>query len=210
MNMMQLFYSVRFTCAALAVIVCVDAAAVGEVPLQVVQETTTRLLSALDSEHELISQRPEHAHEIMQRILVPIVDRNRIARLALGRYWREATPAQRARFIAEFETKLLRTYAAGLANYTSVDVSYLPVTMDASGTDATVRTRIRFRTNESVAVDYRLYERQGQWFVYDVAIAGISTVMTFRTVIAEQIRTIGLERFLDELSQQNRLPRDTS
>jgi phospholipid transport system substrate-binding protein len=57
----------------------------------------------------------------------------------------------------------------------------------------TVLTSVKSAGNPTVRLDYRLYEKAGQWKVYDVVIEGVSMMMNYRTVLSEKIRSEGIE-----------------
>src|SRR5437867_13003615 len=49
------------------------------------------------------------------------------------------------------------------------------------GAQATVRTRIITKQGTEVPVDYRMFQRDGRWRVFDVNIEGVSLVGNYRT-----------------------------
>lgn len=173
-------------------------------PLALVQDTTTRLLAALRSERQAIERNPARLHELVEQILLPVVDREQIARWVLGKYWRRASPEQRARFIEEFQTMLVRTYSAPLLGHLDVEIDYRPFQAEADAGDATVRTEIRATGREAIPVNYSLHRRKGEWKVYDVTIAGVSAVVTLRSTYSEEIQKLGLEEFIRRLAEKNR------
>lgn len=54
-------------------------------------------------------------------------------------------------------------------------------------------TSVESAGNPAFRIDYRLYEKEGQWKVYDVVIEGVSMMMNYRTVLSEKIRQEGIE-----------------
>lgn len=172
-------------------------------PQELVQNTTGRLLTAIRTEQEVIRQNPERLYELIEDIVIPVLDRERISRWVLGRHWHEATAEQRSRFIKEFQTMLIRTYATPLLDYTDVEVNYLSLS-DSGNTDVVVRTQIQPSGGEPLPVYYNLHSRDGNWKVYDVTIGGVSAVITLRTTFSSQIRKVGLEEFIRQLSEKNR------
>lgn len=183
---------------------CPSALAQQAGPHELVEETTARLLAAVRTEREIIYHNPQRLYALIEDIVIPLVDRKRISRWVLGRHWRSATPEQRSRFIKEFQTMLIRTYAAPLLDYSNAEITYLPFKQGLDDTDVVVRTQIRYEEREPLPVYYSLHSRDGTWKVYDVTIGGVSAVTTLRATFSDQIRRVGLEEFIRQLSEKNR------
>ena len=49
------------------------------------------------------------------------------------------------------------------------------------GDQATVRTRIVSKQGTEIPVDYRMFQRDGRWRVFDVNIEGVSLVGNYRS-----------------------------
>ncbi|MDA1097516.1 MAG: ABC transporter substrate-binding protein [Proteobacteria bacterium] len=124
-----------------------------------------------------------------------------IARFALGRYWRQASPAQRQRYLGLFEDYIVNSYAARFGNYAGEKFIVLQERIDDKG-GATVDTRIQRPSGEPVAVVWHLRERQGAVRIVDVMVEGISMSLTERSDFAAAVRTAGgdLDIFLDALA----------
>lgn len=94
---------------------------------QLVEETSGRLLQTLREKREELESHPDQIYDLVKEILVPHFDFQRISRLVLGKYWRQATAEQRQRFVAEFRTLLVRTYSTALLKYSHEKINYLPL-----------------------------------------------------------------------------------
>ena len=79
-----------------------------------VEDTTERMLATLRTQQTVLREHPEHIYDLVEDIVLPHFDFERMARLVLGRHWRAADAAQRQRFVYEFRTFLVRTYAVAL------------------------------------------------------------------------------------------------
>jgi phospholipid transport system substrate-binding protein len=67
-----------------------------------------------------------------------------------------------------------------------------------------VRSRIRQPGAESVMVEYDLARTDSGWKVYDVRVAGISLVATYRSSFAEEVRSRGIDGLIATLENKNR------
>lgn len=202
--------SARFAGLALLALSWLSLAVADPSPQELVRDTTTRLLRAVEAERETIKENPDRLYELIEQHLLPVVDRERVARWVLGRHWRRATEEQRERFIREFQILLIRTYAAPMVEYTDVQISYSPLQINPGDTEAIVRTEIQASGREPVPVHYSMHRRDGPWKVYDVSVSGVSAVVTFRQTFADEIQRLGLEGLIRKLVEKNRLQTENS
>lgn len=168
-----------------------------------VKETSEQMLEILDARRDEIEGQPELIYGLVERIILPHFDFERITQGAVGRYWREATPAQRDELINGFREVLVRTYARALLSYSGQAIQYLPERSMAGGERVTVSTEVQDRGGAVIAVDYRLYRRDGDWKVYDLVIDRVSMVANYRGSFASIIRRNGIDGLVDRLGEMN-------
>ena len=174
-------------------------------PQRILQETADTLLAALNAERAAFRADPARLHALVRRHLVPQVDFARLSAIAVGRAWRTATPAQRTRFVAEFERLLVRTYATGLLEFETWEIRFPPQRVADDADDVLVRTEVLRPGAPPVPVDYRMYREDGRWRVYDVVIEGVSFASTYRTSFEQEIRQLGIDGLIERLSELNNL-----
>ena len=141
---------------------------------------------------------------VVETKLLPHVDTRRVTQIALGANWRRATPEQQDALVREFTTLLVRTYAGALAGYRDQTIEFLPLRGSAGDADVTVRSRIRQPGAEAVVVEYDLAKTDAGWKVYDVRVAAVSLVATYRTSFNEEVRNRGIDGLISTLSAKNR------
>lgn len=171
-----------------------------------VEQTTVALLAAFKRERASIRKDPTHAYAIVDEILSPHIDYDRLTRLILGKYWRQATPEQRQRFMDEFRALQVRTYATALADSADINIRYVPTRQPEQADRTIVRTQIPGQNGVLVSVDYRLHRLEGDWKVYDVVVEGVSLLTNYRVAIGAQIAQFGIEGVIEKLSAKNREP----
>ncbi len=174
-------------------------------PQRVLQEAADTLLAALNAERAAFRAEPARLQALVRRHLVPQVDFARLSAIAVGRAWRTATPAQRARFVAEFEQLLVRTYATGLLEFETWEIRFPPQRIADGADDVLVRTEVLRPGAPPAAVDYRMHREGGGWRVYDVVIEGVSFASTYRTSFEEEIRQAGIDGLIARLNELNNL-----
>lgn len=182
-------------------------------PRAVLEQTSHRMVAALDADRAVLARHPKHIYTIVERVLVPHVDMDRASRWALGRHWREASPAQRARFQAEFHALLVRFYSTALVEYLNAGheipdgiIDFLPQRADAvDAGGVTVRTVVRPSRGRTIPVNYQMRRsEEGGWKVCDVTVDGVSIITAYRSVFNTEIRKHGMDGLIETLAAFNR------
>jgi phospholipid transport system substrate-binding protein len=171
-------------------------------PQQVIQRTSDQLQVSL--------QKPEYKNDfkkataLVDQIIEPQVDFDRVSILILGKYWKTATPEQKARFKKEFRMLLVRTYTTAFTEYANWKIRYLPLEMNPGDKKVMVRTEILQSGAQPVAVNYRMIQEGSSWKVYDVLIEGISLLQNYRSSFTDEIsRTGSLDQLISHLAERN-------
>jgi len=108
-----------------------------------------------------------------------------MARYSLGQNWKNLSAGQRSEFVDVFSELLERSYASKIEAYTDEKVVYQAERHDGDGIE--VRTLIQ-RRNDQIPVYYRMVDKDGKWWVYDVVIEGVSLVSNYRSQFSRIIR----------------------
>jgi phospholipid transport system substrate-binding protein len=195
-------------CVVLLLLACARATAQEITPLDVVRDTSTRMLLALQSERPQIAQDSERLDELVAEIVLPYFDFRRMSQWVLGRNWRTATAQQRERFVEQFRLLLVRTYGRALSEYADEKVSYLPFDAGNAADRVTVRTEIEPPGGTPIPIFYSMYLSDNGWKVYDVAISGVSLVTTYRSSFGSSIRKDGMDSLIEQLGNHNRTGTD--
>ena len=127
--------------------------ALAQDPNDVVQGAADELARELDGRKEELAANREALYEMIDGILLPRFDRRYAAQLVLGRYWRDASDEQRARFIDAFYGSLLRKYSDGVLEYDQDRVEVLPFRGDLSKDRTTVKTMVTLDDGTTVPVN---------------------------------------------------------
>jgi phospholipid transport system substrate-binding protein len=144
--------------------------------------------------------------ELAEQKVLPHFDFRTMTQLAVGRHWREATPAQQKALEDAFRSLLVNTYTTSL-NVTSsgketIDVK--PVD-PKNATDVVVQTIVRSPNRpQPVTVDYRMAKGSNGWKVYDVVVENLSLVTNYRGSFASEIQRSGIDGLVKVLENKNR------
>lgn len=172
-------------------------------PDALVKETAQKIMTKLRVERELINKDNQRLYALVDEIVLPHFDFERMSQWVLGKHWRGATPVQQQEFIGQFRILLVRTYSKALIDNVDQEVRYLPLRSETGATDVTVKTEIPQQSGFPIPIDYSMYLKNGAWKVYDVNIDGISLVANYRTSFANEIRKSGLETLIKSLADRN-------
>jgi len=124
-----------------------------------------------------------------------------VARLVLGRYWREASEAQRRDFVALFRALILKTMAERLDEYGGETYEIVGV-QPVDERDSIVSTRILRQGGTPIAVDWRVRAEGGRLLLIDIVAEGVSMVVTYRSEVAEIAGRSGIDGLLREMRRR--------
>jgi phospholipid transport system substrate-binding protein len=127
-----------------------------------------------------------------------------IGRFVLGRYWNQATPAQQAEYLTQFEEMVVRTYADRFASYAGETFRIASARPEGT-TDAFVTTEILRPYGPPVAVEWRVRKRDNRIGIIDVVVEGVSMSVTQRSEFASVIQSKGgnIDGLLQALKEKN-------
>jgi phospholipid transport system substrate-binding protein len=172
-------------------------------PLDLVKETTDQVLSRIAGQRVELRADPGKVYDLVNEIVLPRFDFEYMSQLVLGKYWSRASVEQKSEFVMEFRELLVRTYATTLLNYADQEIDYLPLRMASGATDATVSTRVVGGGAPPIPINYSLYQKEGEWKVYDVAIDSISLVAQYRRSYASHIQRHQLDGLIQQMRKLN-------
>jgi len=172
-------------------------------PDELVKQTTNEVIAELEENRHKLENNPEKLYRMVDEIVLPHLDFERMSRYVLGKHWREASPGQQEAFIDEFKTLLVRTYATALFEYTGQDIHYKPFRQDEGDNRALVQTEVRPQDGPAIPIDYALIRNSEQWKVYDIKIDGLSLVTNYRAQYGRIIQSQGVDELIASLSAKN-------
>lgn len=130
-----------------------------------------------------------------------IFDFQEMAQRSLATHWKERTPAERKEFVALFQTLLENSYAGKIESYHDEKIVYQKESVD--GQYAEVRSKVIAPKGDEYALDYRLIQKGGRWFVYDVVIEGVSLVSNYRSQFNRIVNSQGYPELLKKLRSKS-------
>jgi len=141
--------------------------------------------------------------KLIEDKVAPHFDFTAMTKLAVGRYWRDATEDERRMLTEEFRRLLVRTYAQVLLSFRDSTVVFKPLRMAPDATDVIVRLELKQGGVSPIAITLAMEKSAMGWKIYDVTVDLVSLVTTYRGSFASKIRESGIEGLIRELSEKN-------
>ena len=139
------------------------------------------LQKAIDDAIEVLNQ-PDMGQkqqvEKLRVVLYPRFDFKEMAMRSLGSHWKRRTPEQQEDFTKLFTNLLEQTYAKTISSYDGQQVIYTGEKLD--GKYAQVDSKIVDKKGREFQVNYRMFNRNNAWLIYDIVIENISLVNNYR------------------------------
>jgi len=139
---------------------------------------------------------------LVDQKILPYSNFQKTTRLAMGRNWNKATPAQQEQITAEFKSLLIRIYSGALAQVRDQKIQYKPFRAGADETDVIVRTVV-IGKGEPIQIDYRVEKTNDGWKVYDINVLGAWLVESYRNQFNDQVSKGGIDGLVQFLQQRN-------
>lgn len=194
----------RWLCVLLVSMACLGSAHAEEVaPDALVRNVSGDVLDLVRKDKDIQNGNTKKAADLVEKMVLPHFNFQRMTAQAVGKSWRQATPGQQQVLQDEFRTLLVRTYANALTAYKNQTVQFKAFKMAPTDTDVTVRTEVRQPGAKPIAIDYAMQKTPDGWKVYDFSIGGISMVTSYRDQFVPEISNNGIDGLLKMLKTKN-------
>ena len=118
-------------------------------------------------------------HDLILKVVSPVFDFPLIAKLSLGKkYWPGLADEKRGEYSDVFIKKMQQSYLDKLDIYSGEDMIYDPPV--ELGEKVHMRTFLDSKDNK-LEILYKFYKSTDGWLIYDLEVAGVSTVQTYRS-----------------------------
>lgn len=140
----------------------------------------------------------------LEGIFADSVDFPWVARFVMGRFWREASETQRARYTELYQRFLVRHYASLFSEYSGGSFRILHTRDDGDG-EFTIGLQIQsgVEAGEPVVIDFRVRAGNASRFkVFDVIIEGVSMLTTQRAEFTAILNDKGIDYLIEQLEKK--------
>lgn len=153
-------------------------------PQTFVQNMVNALEGQISGRQSELQNNPQKLYAIIRTTVMPQVDIDRMAGLALGPKWRTATPAQQQEFINGFGLLLTKTYANAILTITDYQIIVNPLRGNAWQTEQYVAVNgavISQVNGQKSNLTYYLERAGNNWKIYDLAVEGVSFLKNYQS-----------------------------
>ena len=174
-------------------------------PDVLVKNTVDKIMHAIETDTDISAGDMGKSIEFVETQVAPHFDFPRMARLAVGRSWRQATPEQRNAIIREFRILLVRSYAAAFTRFKGIKIEILPLRPSENPEWALVESVIKLPTAvaQPISLNYDMELIEGKWKVFDLQIDGASLIINNRNIFQREIQSSGIDGLIYTLKQKN-------
>jgi phospholipid transport system substrate-binding protein len=189
---------VKWTCSLLLSLALINTYAATRTPTAVVEETVSSVIKVLKDDTLDREGRWQKIGEIINRRF----DFQTMSQSVLATNWQSATPDEKRKFVEFFSQYLENTYRTKIESYTDQRIEFTgeKIQDGRAWVDSLIHT-----SNTEIPVSYKLIDKDGDWYAYDVVIEGISLVNNYRNTYAAIIKNEGMDGLLSDL--QTRIAR---
>jgi phospholipid transport system substrate-binding protein len=174
-------------------------------PDVLVKNTVDKIMHAIETDMDISAGDMTKSIEFVEAQVAPHFDFSRMARLAVGRPWRQATPEQRDVIIHEFRLLLIRSYASAFTRFKGIKIEILPLRPSENPDWALVESVIKLPTAvaQPISLNYDMELIDGKWKVFDLQIDGASLIINNRNIFQREIQSSGIDGLIYTLKQKN-------
>ncbi len=167
-----------------------------ESPTAVVRATLTEVFRILDDPKLKEPDKLMPRRRLLEQVIGERFDYAEMSKRALAANWTPLTNDQRAEFVELFKAFLSDRYAGKIEGYAGERTEYLSERLE--GPYAEVRTRLISAKTE-IPMDYRMINKAGRWYAYDIIADGVSLVKNYRSQFDKIIRSDSYDELVTRL-----------
>jgi phospholipid transport system substrate-binding protein len=127
------------------------------------------------------------------------IDFQTMSQRILAANWQLATDEEKEKFMEYFSQYLEGVYRDKIEAYTDQRIEYVH---EILAEDRAVCDTVIVTSTTRIPISYRMKQNDGDWYIYDVVIEGLSLVNNYRSTYAEKVQTDGMQGLLADLQSQ--------
>ena len=145
--------------------------------------------------------RPER-HDLILKVVSPVFDFQLMAKLSLGKkYWPGLADEKRGEYSDIFIKRMQQSYLDKLDIYSGEDMIYDPPIV--KGKKVHMRTYLDSKDSK-LEIMYKFYKSRTGWLIYDLEVAGVSTVQTYRSQFDGVLRDGTIDDLIAKLKKNEK------
>lgn len=159
-----------------------------------------KALSILKNKQESTEQKAKKIFKIFDEVF----DYRLMARLSLGRRaWMNISDEQRKKYVENFIKLLKASFIEKLKLYNDQKIQ-IDNFLKTRRSRAILKTSI-IDKKDKTEVDYKFYRsRKRGWIIYDVIVAGVSIIQSYRQQFSDLLQNGSFDNFLKDMQKANK------
>lgn len=167
---------------------------------EIIDEMTKKIDSVL-----VVLENKTTSVEDKAKQIIPIVndafDFDLMAKIALGKdAWASINEEKQEEFSKVFEDKLKKSYSEKLTLYNNQKVKIISL-------EPYNNTRLQLKTElvgkeGNYEINYNFYEKNGEWYIYDIDLVGVSIIQTYRQQFAAVLKDKSFDEMFEQFKNQ--------
>jgi phospholipid transport system substrate-binding protein len=155
-------------------------------PEQFVNDLGNQIITLIRSTDDM-SQKKEHFRNLLKQHF----DMKSIGQFVLSRFWRQATPQEQQEFLVLFEQNMVDTYTSQFNQYKDEGMVIHNSRVDDKDGAIWVNAKVQGSARDPLNISWKLYDKGGQYKVYDIHVNEASMCITHRSEYASIIGSHG-------------------
>lgn len=179
-------------------------ASAAEAPDDLVRRISGEVINIAKTDEAILRGNQQRVLALVRQHVLPHIDFERMTSLAVGRYWREATPQQRERLTEEFRDLLVHVYSGAIAQVKDKQLVVKPLRGNPRNGEVIVQSEVIQKSGaEPIELNYRLADGPSGWKIYDVSVLDVWLVQSYRSTFANEIGSRGIDGLIRTLDEKN-------
>ncbi len=154
-------------------------------PAEVIRSGIETLVSYMEQKKQ---QEPAEMALYLDQNIAPYFDFKRMASWSAGRSYRYMNKQERARLTQDIRSDFMNILAARLSGYSGSQIEYLKPRGNLDRGNVVLGVKIHTGNRYPLRLDFKLYQGEQSWKVYDVVANGASAVSHYRNDFARRFR----------------------
>lgn len=157
-------------------------------PVTLLRALSQKILLQLQQHQTDLANERQYIYKMVYNVVMPHLQLDSMVKQVLpANIVRTASPQALQDFKTQFVQLIVYTYASSLATYTNQTITFFPIRGDyTTQKQVTVASIVNSPTGDTpLQIQYKLMRSGDSWKIYDMSVAGISLIASFRAQFAD-------------------------
>ncbi len=169
-------------------------------PTDTIKTVSDKLISIISDSALLAPEMEQKREEMIMETVNSVFDWGEFSRRALARHWAKRTDQEKGEFVSLFGRLVKSAYMDKARQYSDVSIQFIDEQIE--GAYARVLTNLSTPEGGETPLEYRMINKNGKWWVYDVYIEGISLVNNYRSQFNSILARSSYEELVKRLKEK--------